>query len=103
MRNKVRWSLSAAMLALAVSGTANPAPAEDSGQDQVGPQGPQDLAAEGLGKLLQALDLFVKSVPQYAAPEVLPNGDIILRRLNPKSHQPPKPAHPKSDDDATST
>jgi hypothetical protein len=24
------------------------------------------------------------SVPQYAAPEVLPNGDIILRRLNPK-------------------
>jgi hypothetical protein len=52
----------------------------------------QKMAVEGLSKLLDALDLFVKSVPQYAAPEVLPNGDIILRRLNPE----PAPSKPKS-------
>jgi len=104
MRNHMRRLSSATLLALAMSGTV---PA--SAQDTASPKGPQDLAAEGLSKLLQALDLFVKSVPQYAAPEVLPNGDIILRRLNPKSDQPPgqtpapAPAHPKGDDDATST
>jgi hypothetical protein len=42
------------------------------------------LAGEAVSKLLRALDLMMDSVPQYAAPEVLPNGDIILRRLNPK-------------------
>jgi hypothetical protein len=26
-------------------------------------------------------------VPQYAAPEVLPNGDIILRRLRPSDRE----------------
>jgi hypothetical protein len=55
----------------------------------------QKLAVEGLSKLLDALDIFVKSVPQYAAPEVQPNGDIIIRRLNPAPA--PKPATPEPD------
>lgn len=55
----------------------------------------QQLAVEGLSKLLDALNVFVKSVPQYAAPEVLPNGDIILRRLNPPA--PEKPSEPEAD------
>jgi hypothetical protein len=54
---------------------------------------PGDLAAEGLRNLMQALELFVKSVPQYAAPEVLPNGDIIIRRVHPS----PSVTPPKSD------
>ncbi|MBI2257039.1 MAG: hypothetical protein HYU58_20635 [Proteobacteria bacterium] len=41
------------------------------------------LAGEGIAKMLQALDLLLKTVPQYAAPEVQPNGDIIIRRLHP--------------------
>jgi hypothetical protein len=60
----------------------------------------QKMAVEGLSKLLDALDLFVKSVPQYAAPEVLPNGDIILRRLNPEQ-APPKPKTPAPDETHT--
>jgi hypothetical protein len=59
----------------------------------------QKMAVEGLSKLLNALDLFVKSVPQYAAPEVLPNGDIILRRLNPAPAQ--KPTTPPPDETHT--
>jgi hypothetical protein len=64
-------------------------------------QDAQKEAVEGIGKLLQALQMFVKSVPQYAAPEVLPNGDIILRRVNPD--KAPAPQTPKTDDDSTST
>jgi hypothetical protein len=42
------------------------------------------LANEALTKMMRALDLFITTVPRYAAPEVLPNGDIIIRRLDPK-------------------
>ena len=42
------------------------------------------LAGEALTKIMRALNLLADSVPQYAAPEVLPNGDIIIRRLNPE-------------------
>jgi len=42
------------------------------------------LALEAAGRMLRALDMFLGDLPQYAAPEVLPNGDILLRRLNPR-------------------
>jgi hypothetical protein len=42
------------------------------------------LANEALTKMMRALDLLIGTVPRYAAPEVLPNGDIIIRRLDPQ-------------------
>ncbi|MGH6892126.1 MAG: hypothetical protein ACREEP_07700 [Dongiaceae bacterium] len=42
------------------------------------------LAGEAVAKLMRALDLLISTVPRYAAPEILPNGDIIIRRLDPK-------------------
>ena len=45
------------------------------------------LAGEALSKIMRALNLMVDSVPQYAAPEVLPNGDIIIRRLKPEESE----------------
>jgi len=42
--------------------------------------GVSDLAAEGISKLMDALRLFVDNIPQYETPEVLENGDIIIRR-----------------------
>lgn len=45
------------------------------------------LAGEALTKIMRALNLMVDSVPQYAAPEVLPNGDIIIRRLAPEGSE----------------
>jgi hypothetical protein len=86
----------AAALALGLAGFATPALAQESTLKDA-----QEEAAEGIGKLLQALQLFVKSVPQFAAPEVLPNGDIIIRRIHPNKN--PEPEKPKSDDDSTST
>lgn len=43
----------------------------------------EQLANEALAKMMKALDLLIMTVPRYAAPEILPNGDIIIRRLDP--------------------
>lgn len=37
-------------------------------------------AREAIAKLMQSLGRMVGAVPSYAAPEVLPNGDILIRR-----------------------
>ncbi len=55
------------------------------------------LAGAALTKLLQALDMMMDSVPQYAAPEVLPNGDILIRRIHPE-HEPDKPVETDADE-----
>ena len=41
------------------------------------------LANDAVDKIMKALNLMIMSVPRYSAPEVLPNGDIIIRRLDP--------------------
>lgn len=38
---------------------------------------------EGVQTVLRALESMFKSVPQYDLPEVMENGDIILRRKRP--------------------
>ena len=38
--------------------------------------------------ILNALSLILKSIPQYKAPEVLENGDIIVRRVGPGEKAP---------------
>ena len=86
----------AAALVLGVAGFgAAPALAEDSTLE-----GAQQQAVEDIGKLLQALQMFVKSVPQFSAPEVLPNGDIIIRRIHPENA--PAPTPPEDDRDGSS-
>lgn len=88
--------LAASALTAAFCGTAL---AEDTAPLVPNTDAAQQMAVEGLSKLLGALDLFVKSVPQYSAPEVLPNGDIIIRRLNPAA--PAKPSAPEPDETHT--
>src|SRR3546814_11541376 len=59
-------------LASAAAAQAAPAAAPENS--------PSDLAREGLESMLRALRLLVESIPQYELPEVLDNGDIIIRR-----------------------
>lgn len=40
-----------------------------------------DLALEGVGKLLRALELFMQSIPAYGEPYVDENGNIVIPRL----------------------
>jgi hypothetical protein len=89
--------LRAAIVAVAMTVATAPAvQAQESTLDDA-----QQEAVEGLSKLLQALGMFVKSVPQFSAPEVLPNGDIIIRRIHPQDKS--APSEPPGKDDSTST
>ena len=50
---------------------------------------PEDTIEDGMKMILNALQLFLKSIPQYKAPEVLENGDLIIRRV-PLGEKKPK-------------
>jgi hypothetical protein len=69
--------LAACLLAVPVAGAS-----ADSAQNSTAEA--ERLANEAIAKMMKALDLLISTVPRYAAPEVLPNGDIIIRRLDPK-------------------
>ncbi len=69
-----RRILGACLAVALISGSAELARADDKGADE--------LAVEGLSKLIDALSVFIDSIPQYEAPKLLENGDIIIRRKN---------------------
>jgi len=46
-------------------------------------QDPQALVTEGMQSLMQAMELLLMSIPQFEAPFMNENGDIIIRRKNP--------------------
>ena len=48
------------------------------------------MAMDAIARMMDALGLFIDSIPQYEAPEVLPNGDIIIRRIHPESDSGPE-------------
>ena len=49
-------------------------------------------AEEALQRLLSLLDVITGSIPQYELPEVLGNGDIIIRRVQPEPGEDPDEA-----------
>jgi hypothetical protein len=87
--------LAAGLIAI-VSLTALPAIAAP--QD---PKDPQTLASDGIQSLLQAMELMLLAIPQFEAPFVNENGDIIIRRKNPsKQRNDPAQPGPKSKEKA---
>lgn len=71
--------------------------------DQAGPQldelqGKIDEMAAVLGPALTQLVALIDDIANYAPPERLPNGDIILRRKPPAPPQPMVPAPGESSD-----
>ena len=52
---------------------------------------PEELAREGMERMLKALELMIEMIPQYEMPEVTEEGDIIIRRKRRKSEPPPDP------------
>ena len=43
------------------------------------------LARRAAQQIVAALELLLRAIPQYEAPEILPNGDIIIRRIPPEA------------------
>ena len=68
-----------------------PATAQDAAPGKPPQDSPSALAREGLERMMRALRLLVENVPQYELPEVLENGDIIIRRKRgDKPHEDPE-------------
>lgn len=72
---------------LIVAALASPVGAARADSLQEEREEAERLAGEALSKMMRALDLLIDSVPHYAAPEILPNGDIIIRRLDPDEEE----------------
>ena len=89
----MRYTLVAAVMAAALFVTGPSL----AGSDQPGSlaedtERAQELAREGISKFIQSLELFLGTIPQYEAPEVTEDGDIIIRRKRGYKSAPPKRA-----------
>jgi hypothetical protein len=78
-----RKLFSSLCLASTLALASSPVLAEDD-QDRTDEKDPMVLAEEGAQKLIFALELMLQAIPQYAMPEILDNGDIIIRRVDPE-------------------
>lgn len=89
-----------AVAAVAMIAAAQPVNAKDPAP----PAGVEERAErafrEGAEMILQALELLIGSIPQYEAPEVLENGDIIIRRKR-RAPAPEKKKSPGTDNDSS--
>jgi len=96
MKN-LRPHLAAALLAAAVI-VAAPAPLTAADEEV---ETPSELARQGMDRMLRAIELMIEMIPQYEMPEVLENGDIIIRRKNPPPESDEDPAEPEVDETRT--
>ena len=78
--------LLAAMPAVAQDATGNP------------PSDTEQAIVDALTRTLELLSRTFDQVMIYEVPELLPNGDIIIRRKRPKPNLPEMPAPPSPDD-----
>ena len=53
-------------------------------------QKPDVMIEQGAKMIFDALALVLKTIPQYEAPKILKNGDILIRRKNPKTEKEEK-------------
>lgn len=61
---------------------------EETGSGEFDTEAFEERAREGLATLMMALESFIDAIPQYELPEVLDNGDIIIRRVHPDEDEP---------------
>ena len=71
------------------------APAWAQPQNQTVP--PEQLAREAIALMLQAMQGLIANLPQYAAPEIDAEGNITIKRLNPKRLAKPETPPPAND------
>ena len=90
-------------MGILVIGLGLPAPlaAQEQREDS-----PGELATEAIDRLMRALDLLIGAIPQFEAPYINENGDIIIRRKHGEDKSLPTPREkptPPSGPDTTTT
>ncbi|WP_325553149.1 hypothetical protein [Hypericibacter adhaerens] len=103
MRNSMIGLVFSAFLAAAALPLAGYVGTAQAQGDEPSQQTPDQLAVEGVNRLMQALQLLIQQIPQYDAPVIDENGNIIIRRRHDDAPIPrQKPAEPNGAD-STST
>lgn len=74
--------LTTPFLAIGLLSAAVAAPALAASEEK-----PADTIERGAQLVIDGLRAFFASIPQYEAPEVLPNGDILIRRVKPDAEK----------------
>jgi hypothetical protein len=83
---RIATAAAALILFTAPALAADPPPPEDSREKQ---EQAAKLAMEATQKLMLALELLIKSLPQYGLPHIDEDGNIVIPRLpNPPEAQP---------------
>jgi len=90
-------------IGILVIGRGLPAPlaAQEQREDS-----PGELATEAIDRLMRALDLLIGAIPQFEAPYINENGDILIRRKHGEDKSLPTPQEkptPPSGPDTTTT
>lgn len=84
-RRRVGISIPIAMVCVLAMGSA--AYGQEEAEPVVDEETKQELddaaqaALEAATHVMKALSIFIERLPRYESPEVLPNGDILIRRL----------------------
>jgi len=96
--------LAAAFIVATLAAAPGIAGAQSDSGSQPAPdtEGPSatDRLQEGAAAIVEGLRMFMDQLQSYQPPEVLPNGDIIIRRRPPQDGEPPsKPETPEGKDD----
>ncbi len=82
-----------ALVGALAAGAPGPVLAHQPGEGQ---KTPEEMLEQGTRDILRAFELFLMTIPQYSPPEILDNGDIIIRRLHPgPKHPNPGPKNEK--------
>lgn len=94
---RAKLPLALPLLAALLVGVPTEAPAHEPSTEPPSTRGAEELAREAVRNLLEAFEMLLESVPQYEAPEINEDGDIIIRRRYPEGDRTPRP-----DDDGES-
>lgn len=73
---------SAIVTFLAISLISSPISAADPPEGQ---KSPEQLVTEGMRTLMEAMKLFMRSLPQFGEPYINENGDIVIPRVHPEA------------------
>jgi hypothetical protein len=90
--------LAAVLLAAPLLGTMPASPAHAQAERQEQPS-PSERLQEGAAAIVDGLRMLMDQLQSYQPPEVLPNGDIIIRRRPPAGgeSEAPRPDAPRPD------
>jgi hypothetical protein len=96
--SRLRGPIAVALVAMTAA--AQPVNAQDPAPRAGVEERAERAFREGAEMILQALELLIGSIPQYEAPEVLENGDIIIRRKR-REPAPEQQKSPGAGDDSS--